>query len=96
MKTFSQFQEDIDSMKATMKGFADTMVPHMKKFAKSKEAKDLKTNVMNMFIDKGNNHWTSTYADRATYTSQAKAKAETYIWDKKTNNGWDLTAVNEG
>ena len=45
---------------------------------------------------KGNNHWTSTYADRATYTSQAKAKAETYIWDKKTTNGWDLAAVNEG
>ena len=45
---------------------------------------------------KGSNCWTSTYADRATYTSQAKAKAETYIWDKKTNNGWDLTAVNEG
>ena len=44
----------------------------------------------------GNNRWTATYADRATYTSQAKAKAETYIWDKKTNNGWDLTAVNEG
>ena len=39
MKTFSQFKEDIDSMKATMKGFADTMVPQMKKFAKSKEAK---------------------------------------------------------
>ena len=37
-----------------MKGFADTIVPQMKKFAKSKEAKDLKTNVMNMFIDKGN------------------------------------------
>ena len=44
----------------------------------------------------GSNCWTSTYADRATYTSQAKAKAENYIWDKKTNNGWDLTAVNEG
>ena len=53
MKTFSQFQEDIDSMKATMKGFADTMVPQMKKFAKSKEAKDLKTNAMNMLINKG-------------------------------------------
>ena len=25
MKTFSQFQEDVDSMKATMKGFADTL-----------------------------------------------------------------------
>ena len=53
MKTFSQFQEDVDSMKATMKGFADTMVPQLKKFAKSKEAKDLKTNVMNFFLDKG-------------------------------------------
>ena len=44
---------------------------------------------------KGDNRWTETYADRSTYTSQAKAKAETYIWDKKTSNGWDLTAVNE-
>ena len=43
MKTFLQFKEDIDSMKATMKGFADTIVPQMKKFAKSKEAKQLKT-----------------------------------------------------
>ena len=44
---------------------------------------------------KGNNSWTVTYADRSTYSSQAKAKAETYIWDKKTSNGWDVTAVNE-
>ena len=44
---------------------------------------------------KGDNRWTETYADRSTYTSQAKAKAENYIWDKKTSNGWDLTAVNE-
>tara|TARA_Y100001937_G_C6846258_1_gene210034 strand:+ start:18 stop:212 length:195 start_codon:yes stop_codon:yes gene_type:complete len=44
---------------------------------------------------KGNNSWSETYADRATYTSQAKAKAENYIWDKKTSNGWDVTAVNE-
>ena len=53
MKTFAQFQEDVDSMKATMKGFADTIVPQMKKFAKSKEAKDLKNDVLNMFIGKG-------------------------------------------
>ena len=33
------------------------------------------------------------YADRSTYTSQAKAKAENYIWEKKTSNGWDVTAV---
>ena len=44
---------------------------------------------------KGDNHWTGTYADRSTYSSQAKAKSENYIWDKKTNNGWDLVAVNE-
>ena len=53
MKTFSQFQEDVDSMKATMKGFADTIVPQMKKFAKSKEAKNLKTDLFNFFLDKG-------------------------------------------
>ena len=53
MKTFSQFQEDVDSMKATMKGFADTIVPQMKKFAKSKEARNLKTNAMNLLINKG-------------------------------------------
>ena len=45
---------------------------------------------------KGNNSWTATYNDRSTYTSQAKAKAENYIWDKKTNDGWDVIAVNEG
>ena len=44
---------------------------------------------------KGNNSWTVNYDDRSTYTSQAKAKAENYIWDKKTNNGWNLVAVNE-
>ena len=44
---------------------------------------------------KGDNRWTENFADRTTYTSQAKAKAENYIWDKKTSNGWDVTAVNE-
>ena len=44
---------------------------------------------------KGDNRWTETFADRTTYTSQAKAKAESYIWEKKTTNGWDVTAVNE-
>ena len=45
---------------------------------------------------KGDNRWTETYVDRATYTSQAKAKEETYIWEKKTTAGRDVTAVNEG
>ena len=44
---------------------------------------------------KGNNSWTEIFENRATYTSQAKAKAETYIWEKKTTAGWDVTAVNE-
>jgi hypothetical protein len=44
---------------------------------------------------KGSNRWTDIFADRTTYTSQAKAKAESYIWDKKISNGWDVTAVNE-
>ena len=45
---------------------------------------------------KGNNCWTEDFSERATYTSQAKAKAEDYIWGKKTVNKWDVTAVNEG
>ena len=44
---------------------------------------------------KGNNSWTEIFDNRATYTSQAKAKAENYIWEKKTTAGWDVTAVNE-
>ena len=44
---------------------------------------------------KGSNSWTVIYDDRATYSSQKNAKAENYIWDKKTNDGWDVTAVNE-
>ena len=44
---------------------------------------------------KGDNRWTETYADRSTYSAQAKAKAEDYIWEKKTTAGWDVTAVNE-
>ena len=44
----------------------------------------------------GNNRWTSTYEDRTTYTSQAKAKAESYIWEKVDTASWDVTTVNEG
>ena len=43
----------------------------------------------------GDKRWTETYANRKTYTSQAKAKAEDYIWVKKTTNGWNVTAINE-
>ena len=42
---------------------------------------------------KGNNCWTEDFEKRNTYTSQAKAKAEDYIWGRSK---WDVTAVNEG
>ena len=45
---------------------------------------------------KGNNCWTENFNERSTYTSQAKAKEEDYIWGKKSTNKWDVTAVNEG
>ena len=45
---------------------------------------------------KGNNCWTEDFEKRNTYTSQAKEKAEDYIWEAKTVKGWDVTAVNEG
>ena len=43
----------------------------------------------------GDNRWTRIYENRKTYTSQAKAKAENYIWSKKITNGWKLSAVKE-
>ena len=42
MKTFQQFKEDMTSVQDTMKGFANTMMPQMKKFAKSDEVKNMK------------------------------------------------------
>ena len=45
---------------------------------------------------KGSNSWTEDFEERSTYTSQAKAKEEDYIWEAKTVKGWDVTAVNEG
>ena len=53
MKTFSQFKEDMNSMKDTMKGFADTIVPQMKKFAKSDDVKNLKKDAMGILMNKG-------------------------------------------
>ena len=63
MKTYQQFQEDVNDL---IKGAV-----------------------------KGGNSWTENYDNRKTYTSQAKAKEEDFIWKKKTNNGWDVVAVNE-
>ena len=45
---------------------------------------------------KGDNRWTQLFESRKTYTSQAKAKEDTpYIWTKKTDSNWDVTAVKE-
>ena len=45
---------------------------------------------------KGDKRWTETYADRATYTSQAKSKKQKITSGRrKTTAGWDVTAVNE-
>ena len=49
----SQFKEDMNSMKDTMKGFANTIVPQMKKFAKSDDVKNLKKDAMGILMNKG-------------------------------------------
>ena len=53
MKTFQQYKEDMTSVQDTMKGFANTMMPQMKKFAKSDEVKNMKKDVLNLFLNKG-------------------------------------------
>ena len=53
MKTFSQFSEDMEAMKNIMKGLASNIVPQLKKVAKSDDVKNLKTDVMKLFIGKG-------------------------------------------
>ena len=53
MKTFQQFKEDMTSVQDTMKGFANTMMPQMKKFAKSDEVRNMKKDVLNLFLNKG-------------------------------------------
>ena len=52
MKSFQQFKEDMNSVQNTMKDFAGTMVPQMKKFAKSDEVKNMKKDVLNLFLTK--------------------------------------------
>ena len=56
MKTFQQFKEEIEGiegMKSTMQSFANTLVPLMKKFAKSDDVKNLKKNAMKVLMKKG-------------------------------------------
>ena len=53
MKTFNIFKEDLKKSLSPLKDFGKSFAGQAKEFAKSKEAKDLKTNVMNMLINKG-------------------------------------------
>ena len=53
MKTIKQFKEDIKQSLSPLKDFGKSFSKDAKKFANSKEAENLKNNVLNMFIGKG-------------------------------------------
>ena len=52
--TFSIFKEDLKKSLSPLKDFGKSFAGQAEKFAKSDDAKKLKSDVMNMFIDKGN------------------------------------------
>ena len=53
MKTFNTFKEDLKQSLSPLKDFGKSFSKDAKKFANSKEAENLKNNVLNMFIGKG-------------------------------------------
>jgi len=53
MKTFSIFKEDLKQSLSPLKQFGQNFSKEAEKFAKSDDAKKLKSDVMNMFIGKG-------------------------------------------
>ena len=53
MKTFSIFKEDLKKSLSPLKDFGKSFAGQAEKFAKSDDAKKLKTDVLNMFIGKG-------------------------------------------
>ena len=53
MKTFHTFKEDLEKSLAPLKKLGQNFSKDAKKFANSKEAANLKTDVLNMFIGKG-------------------------------------------
>ena len=53
MKTFNTFKEDLEKSLAPLKKLGQNFSKDAKKFANSKEAANLKTDVLNMFIGKG-------------------------------------------
>ena len=53
MKTFNTFKEDLKQSLSPLKQFGQKFSKEAEKFAKSDDAKKLKSDVMNMFIGKG-------------------------------------------
>ena len=53
MKTFSIFKEDLKKSLSPLKDFGKSFAGQAEKFAKSDDAKKLKSDVMIMFIGKG-------------------------------------------
>jgi len=54
MKTFQQFKEELNKKSfAPLKQFGQNFAKEAEKFANSKDAKNLKNDVLNMFIGKG-------------------------------------------
>ena len=53
MKSFSIFKEDLKKSLSPLKDFGKSFAGQAEKFAKSDDAKRLKSDVMNMFIGKG-------------------------------------------
>ena len=53
MKTFSICKEDLKKSLSPLKDFGKSIAGQAEKFAKSNDAKKLKSDVMNMFIGKG-------------------------------------------
>ena len=54
MKTFNQFKEEVNKKTfSPIQQFGQNFAKEAEKFANSKEAENLKNNVLNMFIGKG-------------------------------------------
>ena len=53
MKTFNTFKEDLKQSLSPLKQFGQKFSKEAEKFANSKDAKNLKTDLFNFFLDKG-------------------------------------------
>ena len=53
MKTFHTFKEDLKQSLSPLKQFGQKFSKEAEKFAKSDDAKNLKNDVINFFLDKG-------------------------------------------